>query len=273
MAVLPADARCMDTELLGLQACGPDAWLLDLALPELLPSLAPGRFAMLSPGDGSGPLIPRPFSVYDQPQADRLRFLIQVIGPGTRALSRLSPGSPVVCTAPLGNGFRLVAPDRPVVLLAGGVGSAPFLLYGRQRREQGAGSTALLFGARSADRLYDHASFSDLGMDLLLATEDGSQGFHGNVLQALEQGLDSGRFDPEARFAACGPEGLLHAFSAFARRRGLDAEISLETYMGCGVGVCNGCPVATAEDGCFGAWPYTKTCLEGPVYSVLDLVF
>ncbi len=253
--------------------CGPDAFVLEVEVDDPPPPQPPGRFAMLSPWSehdlGPGPVIPRPFSIYQRPAPERFTFLVQVLGPGTRALDALSLGDHVALTLPLGNGFVLPPPERPVVLVAGGVGSAPFFAYLEERRAAGAGErTWLLYGARSAPRLYDLAAFAALGTPLLTATDEGDAGFHGSVLDLLATELDAGRLPADARFAACGPEGLLHAFARFCRVRGLDAEVSLETYMGCGFGVCNACAVATDPDGPLGAWPWAKTCVDGPVFAL-----
>ncbi len=247
--------------------------MVELELPEALPTLAPGRFAMLSPADGSGPCIPRPFSVYEQLGPTRVSFLIQVIGRGTKALARLEIGAGVTCTLPLGNGFTIAPPTEEVAMVAGGVGSAPFLLYAQQRIAAGGAATHYLFGARSADRLYDREAFAIDGLRTVLATDDGSAGFSGNVVRALEAELDAGRIGADARFVACGPEGLLHGFADFARSRNLRAELSLETYMGCGYGVCNACPTRTAPDGPLGAWPWAKTCEQGPVFDLTSIQF
>ena len=175
---------------------------------------------------------------------------------------------------PLGNGFEVRGPEREVALVAGGVGSAPFLLYGRQRAQHtGSAPTHFLFGARTADRLYDRAAFEFDGLGTRLCTDDGSEGFHGNVVQYTAALLERGEIGREALFAACGPEGLLHAFAAFAREHELDCELSLETYMGCGFGVCNACPTRTRPDGPYGDWPYVKTCLEGPVFDLNAIDF
>ncbi|RMH02254.1 MAG: hypothetical protein D6702_09190 [Planctomycetota bacterium] len=270
MARLPADARSGRARVAGRRRCGPDAFVLELELPEPLPDLAPGRFAMLAPVAG-GPLVPRPFSVYDQPAPDRVSFLIQVIGAGTRALAALAEGAEVIATLPLGNGFVLPEPEREVALVAGGVGSAPFLLYARARLGALA-PTHFLFGARTAERLYDREVFAGLsGLRSVLATDDGSLGFAGHAVACLEAELAAGRISAGARFCACGPEPLLRSFAAFARARGLDAEVSLETYMGCGFGVCNGCPTPTDPAGRLGDWPWAKVCLDGPVFAVTDL--
>ncbi len=253
---------------------GPDAFLLQLALPQLPDSLAPGVFAMLSPEDGSGPEIARPFSLYDCPGPNQVSFLIQTLGCGTRALAALPPGSAVRCTFPLGNGFQVAAAERTVVMVAGGVGSAPFLLYAQKRVALGAGAnTHFFFGARSGERLYDRQAFASLAICSHFATDDGSLGFAGNVLAAVEAALADNTIPAEALFLACGPAGLLHGFASFARARKLDAWLSLETYMGCGYGVCNACPVPTEAAGALGAWPYARTCTDGPVFSLRDIQF
>jgi dihydroorotate dehydrogenase electron transfer subunit len=273
MAASSVSARCTDSRVVGRISCGPDAFLLDVEVDDELPELAPGVFAMLSPADGTGPELGRPFSLYDQ-RGRVLRFLVQVMGVGTQALAKVEVGGLVTLTFPLGNGFAVESPERPVVMVAGGVGSVPFLLYARHRMQLGAeANTWLLFGARTADRLYDADGLAAAGAPMLYATDDGSRGFHGNVVQLLDQELAAGRLPRDACFCACGPEGLLHGFAAYARKHELDAQLSLETYMGCGFGVCNACPVETQPDGPLGAWPWARTCEAGPIFSLSDIKF
>jgi dihydroorotate dehydrogenase electron transfer subunit len=274
MPCTEASAKCLDTQVIAVSACGPDAFLLDLELSEDLGPLTPGVFAMLSRTDGQGPELARPFSLYDQLGPRHLRFLIQVLGQGTRLLSQLQLGEAVWMTFPLGNGFSVAPSERPVVLVAGGIGSAPFLLYARERMAAGAGAaTQFLFGARSADRLYDRQAFEQTEVPILYATDDGSLGFSGNVVQCLEAELQAGRMQADALYCACGPEGLLHGFAEFARRNKLEAQLSLETYMGCGFGVCNACPVPTHPDGKLSQWPWARTCVQGPVFDLADIQF
>jgi dihydroorotate dehydrogenase electron transfer subunit len=265
----PSAARCRAATLRALRPCGPDGFVGEVELPEDPGPVRAGQFAMLAPADGTGPCIPRPFSVFDRLGPRRFSFLIQVLGPGTRALIGVPVGGAWTVTMPLGNGFVPPPLGRPAVLVAGGVGSAPFLLYARERAAAGAAArTWLLYGARSADRLYERAALEAAGVPLLCATQDGAAGLRGNVLDLLGAALDAGRIPADALFCACGPAGLLHAFAGFARARGLDAEVSLETYMGCGWGGCNACPVPTAPDGPLGAWPWAKTCTQGPVFAL-----
>ena len=271
--------------------CGPDAFVLEVETADPIPgctaaaladgpnaatvaSANPGWFAMLSPADGSGPVLPRPFSLYDVLAPNRISFLIQELGRGTKALGKLAPGAVLDMTFPLGNGFTLPSTDRPVVLLAGGVGSAPFLLYARQRLAAGAGDNTWVFlGGRTKERLYDHEAFLDAGVTTLLSTDDGSHAFAGNVIQNLQAQRAAGVIPDDALFCACGPAGFLHGFADYARAEGLEAQLSLETYMGCGYGVCNGCPVATEPDGPLGKWPWARTCQEGPVFPLSSIKF
>ncbi len=268
--------------------CGPDAFVLEVETAEPIvgctpvpaadgssvATCSPGWFAMLSPADGSGPVLPRPFSLYDVIGENRISFLIQELGVGTKALGKMAPGSVLDMTFPLGNGFTLPDIDRPVVLLAGGVGSAPFLMYARQRLAAGASERTWFFlGGRTKVRLYDHEAFLDCGVQTLLSTDDGSHGFSGNVIQNLEAQRAAGNIPDGALYCACGPAGFLHGFADYARAQNLDAELSLETYMGCGYGVCNGCPVATHPDGPLGKWPWARTCQEGPVFPLSSIQF
>ena len=274
MAELAADTRVWTGKVTGKPACGPDTFVLELRLPEAIEPIAAGRFAMVSPAHGEGPVIPRPFSIYEQPEPSTVTFLVQVIGPGTQALEALEMGEGVNCTLPLGKGFQAPAASRELVMVAGGVGSAPFLGYGRQRvAEGGASNTTYFFGARTGDRLYDREKFEDQAFRTVLATDDGSLGFSGSVLDSLAEELDGGCVGREALFCACGPEGLLHAFAAFCKERDLEGQISLETYMGCGYGVCNACPVPTRPEGVLGHWPWAKSCLEGPVFPLEAVAF
>ena len=253
---------------------GPDAFVLELEVADMPAHIPPGAFAMLSPEDGSGPEIPRPFSVYDRLSDSRFTFLIQTLGRGTKAIEKVEVGAEMRVTMPLGNGFEVAQKSRTVVMVAGGVGSAPFLLYAKERAALGASAnTHMLFGARSMERLYDRQAFETVELDLHLATDDGTLGYHGNVVACLADLLDAQKLPADALFLACGPAGLLHGFADFARARKLDAVLSLETYMGCGYGVCNGCPVPTHPDGPLGAWPYARTCTEGPVFPLSSIQF
>ncbi len=273
MPAPPPDARSFLGEVVSVVPCGDDGVILALK-PELdLPPVRASRFFMLKPEERLAPLIPRPFSIYRE-RDGALEFLIKVMGRGTKALSRCQPGETVRMVGPLGNGWPTLDGDGPPwVMLAGGVGSAPFFLAIEQALA-GMDDAApvpkdrltYLFGAATRGLLYDVDGFRELGVTVHTATDDGSDGFRGNVVQLVKKLWDAGDVPRECRILACGPDPMLEAVEDLTREHGLEAWLSLETLMGCGVGICNGCPVETRPDGPMGDWPNAKCCVEGPVF-------
>jgi dihydroorotate dehydrogenase electron transfer subunit len=255
--------------------CGDDGVVLRIRPETRLPPLRAARFFMLRREDRLSPSIPRPFSVYRQKGGD-LEFLIKIMGVGTEALARSAPGTPLRIVGPLGNGWSTLDGDGPPwVMLAGGIGSAPFYMGIEQalagmdgRKPARPDQLVYLYGAARKGLLYDLSAFEQLGVRVETCTDDGSHGFKGHVLQLLESLWTKGSLPREVRLLACGPERMLESVEALARARNLPCWLSLETFMGCGVGICNGCPVATVPDGPMGAWPNAKCCVEGPVFSV-----
>ncbi len=269
----PSDARSAVAEVVSVTPCGDDGAILRLRPETPLPEIRASRFFMLRREDGTSPLIPRPFSLYRQPGGD-LEFLLKVMGRGTRALAEAPVGAPVRLIGPLGNGWPTIDGEgAPWVLLGGGIGCAPFYLAIRQALAGMDGATpaapaaiTYLFGAAKAGMLYDLEAVRALGVRVEPATDDGSAGFRGNVLQLLERLVERGELPERVRLLACGPEPMLEAVRELAVERELDCWLSLESLMGCGVGICNGCPVPTEPEGPLGAWPNAKCCVEGPVF-------
>jgi len=249
-----------------VEEVGPACFRIAVEFPEPPSAVEPGQFFMLRRADGQGPLLPRPFSL--ERLGDGLAsFLAKVIGPGTRALAALRPGEGLVLTGPLGRGFPPVRPDDGAVLLAGGIGIAPFPHVVERARAAGVSPRALtlVFGAASGDQHYALPLFESYGIRIVLATDDGSRGFRGNALAAYEAEVEARRIDARAPVFACGPERMLEAVARRAREKDRRAHVSLETFMACGVGICNGCAVPV-EPGAFDGWPYAKACREGPVF-------
>ena len=275
MPAPPPDARSLSAEVERVVPCGDDGVILAVRAEVELPPVRASRFFMLKRKDRLSPLIPRPFSLYRQ-HGRTLEFLIKRMGRGTRALADSRPGDALSLVGPLGNGWpTLAGGGAPWVLLAGGVGSAPFFLGIEQalagmdgeepaRRDE----LVYLYGAARRGLLYDLERFRALGVRVHTATDDGSEGFRGNVLELLERLQWSGELPRVVRLLACGPHPMLVAVERLAREKKLECWLSLETLMGCGVGICNGCPVSTRPEGPLGAWPNAKCCVEGPVFPV-----
>jgi dihydroorotate dehydrogenase electron transfer subunit len=274
MPAPPSDARSLAAQAVSVARSGDDGVILRVRPEVALPPLRAARFFMLRREDRLSPAIPRPFSLYRQRDGE-LEFLIKVMGQGTRALAACEPGTRLRLIGPLGNGWpALDGGGPPWVMLAGGIGSAPFYMGIEQalagmdglrpaRREQ----VTLLYGAARQGLLYDLSAFEHLGVRVETCTDDGSHGLRGNVLQLLDELWKRGSLPREVRLLACGPERMLEAVEALARERQLACWLSLENLMGCGVGICNGCPVPTRPEGPMGRWPNAKCCVEGPVFS------
>lgn len=272
MPAPPIDARSQSARVLGVEPCGEDGVLLRIQPLQPIGPLRAGRFFMLRCRDDSSPCIPRPFSVYRQHADGSAEFLIKVTGLGTRALADSSPGTELVCVGPLGNGFPEFEAGTPLVMLAGGIGSVPFYMVIQQALEGSYGARmapeelTLIYGGRQAGYLYDLEAFMDLGVRVLAATDDGSAGFHGNVLDCLRKQWEMGNLPEAVHLLTCGPEPMMEAVAREAAEKNLDCWLSLETYMACGVGICNGCSLVTRPDGPMGDWPVAKACVDGPVF-------
>lgn len=227
----------------------------------------PGQFVNIRVTEGFDPFWRRPLSVHD---VDRdgaaVDFLFAVVGRGTRLLSRVSPGDTLDLLGPLGNTFPLF-PGRPAVLVAGGLGVAPFLFLARQLAAARI-DTTLLYGARSSAQLIPANAFQDLGVRVSLATDDGSAGFHGTVADLLAARLQD--LPQETVVYTCGPLPAVNAVARVLSGRPHRAYASLETRMACGLGACVGCPVRIRHPEP-GASPYKLVCKDGPIFDLQEV--
>lgn len=219
--------------------------------------VAAGQFAMVrSETWGAAPLLPRPMSLLTG--GHRPSILIKVVGEGTRRMAVASSGEPFLLLAPLGRPWSKAPEGARPLLVAGGVGVAPLLYLARELAETNGPKALALYGGRTAADLpldRDLAAVSDVRV----ATEDGSRGTKGRVTVLLEAALDEAAAHNESiRVYTCGPHGMMAAVAAICAERGVACEVSLETPMGCGYGVCLGCPVPRASGG------YLYACTEGP---------
>jgi dihydroorotate dehydrogenase electron transfer subunit len=244
--------------------------------PDLAAAIRPGQFLMLRLPDLTDPLLGRPFALYDTVlEAGRpvaLDVVYLVVGKMTARLVELRAGSHLEAWGPLGNGFPSLTRAGHVALVAGGIGQTPFLAHVRQllgargyggapaRRE--ARRVSLYYGVRSADLAAGVEDFRAAGAEVHLATDDGSLGERGFVTQLLK------RHGPPELLFGCGPEPMLHALADLARRWGVPCQVSLETPMACGVGICFSCvtKVKTPEGS-----DYRRACVEGPVFDAARL--
>ena len=244
-----------------------DYHVLALAAPEIAAAAAPGQFVMLRPGIGGTPLLRRPFSIFEilrdtSGRATGLTILSKRIGVSTALLYDARDGQRIDCLGPLGRPFTVVDPPSQAWMIAGGVGLAPFATLAQALRARGVAAT-LFYGARRAQELFYLDFFRDLGVDLVITTEDGSLGEHGRVVAPLDRRLSELPSSAALMLYACGPEGMLAATARTATKHGRPCQVSVERIMGCGLGGCYSCVVPMrGEDGVF---RHVRSCLAGPV--------
>ena len=252
--------------VLGREQLADGVFSLRLQTERIAAECAPGQFVSVYCADSSR-LLPRPISVCEaDPEKGILRLGFRVAGKGTKEFSGLEKGDKLTLTGPLGNGFPLEKlAGRKVLLAGGGIGIPPMLQLAK----------ALSGGENQASELTAAAGFRDclfLTEDfapycrVLIATEDGSAGTKGTVLDAM---LENGA-SPDV-ICACGPAPMLRALKQYAAEKGIACWLSLEEKMACGVGACLSCVCRSAEVDEHSRVKNKRVCTEGPVFAAEEV--
>lgn len=223
-----------------------------------------GQFISVYPKNQST-LLPRPISICEADvENERLRIVYRVVGKGTDEFSKYQAGESISILGTLGNGFPLeTAKDKKVVLMGGGIGVPP-MLETAKRLQGVAKQVVIVMGYRNSDNFLIE-DFKKYG-SVYIATEDGSVGTKGNVLDAMREK----EIDTDVIFA-CGPMPMLRAIKGYASEKQIQAYISLEERMACGVGACLGCVVKTKEIDHHSHVNNARICTDGPVYLADDV--
>lgn len=259
-----------EVPLVARRALGGPYVLLAFRHPEVANEGRAGQFVMIKAGTSSAPPLRRPFSIMAvDPDEDTFTLFLKVVGGGSSTLAAMAEGGLAQCVGPLGRPFTVPPGGHEALLVAGGYGIAPFHLFTRELAAQGL-PARLFYGGRTAADLQARDGFAERGVPLTLTTNDGSLGEEGLVTGPLERHLDA-RPGP-ATLYACGPDPMLHAVAQLASRRGLPAQVSLDPWMGCGMGACLGCVVWV--QGPRDERPrYSCACTKGPVYDASEVVW
>lgn len=220
-------------------------------------SVKAGQFLNVRVDGTTDPLLRRPFSVY-RVEGDFVELIFHVIGKGTALLAAKRKGDTLDVLGPLGTPFKLTESDcATAILVGGGLGVAPLPIATATLRAART-PVATFLGARSSNQVVD--AYLD---NLSVATDDGTRGFHGNVVELLRTTLAQKPY-PNPKIFACGPTAMLKALATFAIESNIPCEVSLEGPMACGIGICQGCPVELTGDG----KKYALMCKDGPVFDV-----
>lgn len=234
-----------------------NTFVLTFTAAELSRQILPGQFVNIRVDEGTDPLLRRPFSVY-RTTGDEVAIIFNVIGKGTALLRNKRKGQTIDVLGPLGVPFSIdsTAFDT-AILVGGGLGVAPLPLATSALKLRGKRIETFL-GARSAS--YIPEAFLE---NLHIATDDGTKGHHGNVVELLRSVLSKTQV-PRPMIFGCGPTAMLRALAQYALDANIPCEVSLEGPMACGFGICQGCPVELvgAEK------KYGLMCKDGPTFDI-----
>lgn len=277
-----ADQLCVP--IIANEQLAKDTYRVRIAAPTLAACVLPGQFFMLRIPGCNDPLIGRALALFARHfdgtgKADGVDLVYMAKGKFTTRLAGLSAGSLLDICGPLGNGFSNTPIDH-LIMVAGGIGQTPFLAlarealgreaFGSPARASGyARRVSFCYGVRSSDYLAALELFEESDVKVHIATEDGSIGPPQRVTNPLEKLLleDSGE---TCRLVCCGPEPMMAAVSKIAKQFNLPCEVSLETPMACGIGICFTC---VARIGSEDDWDYKRTCVEGPIFDAQQVVW
>lgn len=252
--------------------------MMELVVPRTLKDVRPGQFLHVRIEDSSDPLLRRPLSIHDvteNPKKQKviLRLLYDVVGKGTELLSQKKPFSVLDGLGPLGNGFDVVrlAAFKKIYIVAGGMGVAPLFFLAKRLCEasgaKGEGrKIVVLIGAKTKNHIICEKDFKNLGCDVEIATDDGSKGFKGKVTELLKDVLLKLKDPRESVICSCGPKPMQVAVSEVARHHKIPAYVSMEEFMGCGLGACLGCVIRTTSG-------YKRICHDGPVFEANEIIW
>ena len=232
---------------------------MELSFPKGAALARPGQFIAMCCNDKSK-LLPRPISICGiNPEEGTLRVVYRVAGEGTKEFSEMKAGDELEVMGPLGNGFTMKS--EKAIIIGGGIGIPPMLELAKQLDAE----KTVVLGYRTSTFLKEE--FEEV-CDVKVATEDGSQGAKGTVIDAIEKYGVEGKV-----IYACGPMPMLKALAAYAKEHGMEAQISLEERMACGIGACLGCICKTKEKDHHTNVNNTRICKDGPVFDAKEVVF
>lgn len=239
-----------------------DSWLITFTAPDdVLHAARPGQFVNVLARERAvyDPLLRRPFSVYDvAPDEGLMTILVRPYGRGGGSIVERNVGTKIDVLGLLGNSFEVNPKSTRLLMVAGGVGAAPLFMLSRYAVAKGLSVTYLL-GAMNADALLDASEFPQ-EVEYVVATEDGSAGYHGFVTDLVPDYLQWAD-----QVFSCGPGPMFQSLRSviLANRMGRrpSVQVSVERTMACGVGACLGCMVETKRG-------LKASCVDGPVYDM-----
>jgi dihydroorotate dehydrogenase electron transfer subunit len=227
--------------------------------PEIASVMNPGQFLNIKVTETIYPLLRRPFSICDT-EGDYIYIMFNIFGEGTKMLAEKKIDEELDILGPLGTGFNVEGDYDTAVIVAGGLGAAPFPALVRRLGDD---KKVLTFiGGRTSKDVITYKM-----QNIHVATDDGSMGLKGNVVDLLGKNIDKLK-KGTTKFFACGPNAMLRALKDFCIENNFECEASTECAMACGFGICQGCPIESAHQ----KDKYLLVCKDGPVFNIKDVI-
>lgn len=277
------DAAQLYARIISNTKIGKDHFVMALEVPAAWKDAQPGQFLHIRLADASEPLLRRPLSVHKitpmtkggaRAKRYSLDLLYSVKGKGTALLSKKQGGETLDIIGPLGRGFDYTAAHQGptlYVLVAGGMGVAPLVFladklieYKRNAGTAGPPEIMVLLGAATQRKIFCERYLQKKGCVVHVATEDGSRGLRGTVADLFSKKIKAAH--PSLVAYACGPRPLLQKLAKECLIHKVPLQVSLEEFMGCGIGACLGCALLTKSG-------YRRVCSDGPVFDARDIVW
>ncbi len=246
----------MTSTILQQDCIGTDIYSLWLDAPEIASQAKPGQFISVYSND-SGRVLPRPISICEiDREKGALRIVYRIAGKGTAEFSGMKAGETLDILGPLGNGFPMdVIKGKRVFMMGGGIGIPPMV----QTAKEAEAEVTVIAGYRNSEIFLKEEL--EANGTLVVATEDGSVGTKGNVMDAIREN----HLEADVIFA-CGPTPMLRAIKTYAEEKGILCYISMEEKMACGVGACLACVCKSREVDHHSRVHNKRICKDGPVF-------
>lgn len=231
---------------------------------NIVSAFKPGQFVTVQvcSDDSTVPVLRRPFAI-SSVDGDEFEIIFHIVGRGTQLLyKKIRENKTLSIMGPLGNGFNTALKPEKKLLIAGGIGIAPIKSLYEYFSKKNIPAT-LIWGNRNGSGFFGTECFKSKDDGLLICTDDGSEGFKGNVVEMLKNGINSGVLNSleDYDIFAVGPDPMMRAVSSYLKTISLSCQVSLETPMACGMGVCQGCAVSKSDGS-----GYLLVCKDGPVF-------
>lgn len=251
MAVLIKDGFIAD-----IKNINDESFLFKLCFDDIGKEIRPGQFLNVRIDNEDGVILRRPFSILRHYENKYIEFVFKVVGKGTKRLSKMKKGEKINVIFPLGNGFELEE-LKSCLFLAGGIGIAS--LYSLIESMNFLNSL-LIYGARTFNSFILLDDIKKIKIEKLFCTDDGSYGTKGTVIEAAEKVLQKNKYE---RIYACGPHAMLKEVAKLSKNYSIKAFVAMETILGCGLGLCLGCALKSADSS-----KYLYLCKDGPIFNV-----